>query len=247
MSSSGRVIKADQISPVSVSSFRPDDALAKIENEVALAQQKLNAERNSATAEVQAIYDKANAEGFRAGYDKGLQQGLAEQEAAYKARLTEEVNQRTDSLVRSLEAALTELASRPEQWVKGWEAQALEMVTSIAERVARKLVEADPQVITRTMHEILLMIARAPKMTIAVHPIDLQTLELQPEAWRDTIPKSAQVDIVGDPELTRGGCRVTTEHCSIDARIETQIEKLLREIVGPTSGDEESSAGSALG
>jgi flagellar assembly protein FliH len=235
------VIKADQISPVSVSSFRPDDALAKIENEVALAQQKLNAERNTATAEVQAIYDKANAEGFQAGYDKGLQQGLAEQEAAYKGRLTEEVNQRTESVVRSLELTIQDLASRPEQWVKGWEAQALDIVTSVAGRVARKMVEADPQVITRTVHEILLMIARAPKMTIAVHPVDRQTLELQPESWRDTVAKSAQIDIVSDPELARGGCRVTTEHCSIDARIETQIEKLLREIVGSKSNDEASS------
>jgi flagellar assembly protein FliH len=241
MSSSGRVIKADQISPVSVSSFRPDDALAKIENEVALAQQKLNSERNSAAAEVQAIYDKANAEGFQAGYDKGLQQGLAEQEAAYRDRLLEEVNQRTESVVRSLESALMDLASRPEQWVRGWETQALDIVTSVAGRVARKMVDADPEVITRTLHEILLMIARAPKITIAVHPVDHQTLDLQPQAWRDSIAKSAKIDIVSDPELTRGGCRVTTEHCSIDARIETQIEKLLREIVGVAKGDEKDS------
>ncbi|MBY0588260.1 hypothetical protein K2X85_13870 [bacterium] len=232
MASTGRVIKADQLAPVSVSSFRPDDALAKIQDEVSNAQRRLNEDRASATAEVQALYDQAQKEGHQAGYDKGLQQGLAEQEQAYKVRLVEEVTQRTSSVVSAIQTLVQDLSQRPAEWTKTWETQALEIVTSVAERVTRRMVQADPDTITRTLREILLMLARAPKITITVHPTDRETLEMRPEAWRDLLPKSVELDWETDPQLTRGGCRVRTEHCAIDATVETQIEKLLREILG---------------
>jgi flagellar assembly protein FliH len=232
MSNTGRVIKADQIAPVGVSSFRPDDALAKIQEEVSHAQQRLNQERASATAEVQALYDRAIQEGYQAGYDKGLQQGLAEQEAAYQNRLKEEVSQRTESAIRSLQSVMDDLSKRPASWAQSWETQAREIVVSVAERVARKVVEADPTTICRTLREILLMLARAPKITVTVHPTDRETLESRPDDWRGVISKSVPLEWVTDAKIARGGCLVQTDHCSIDARIEVQIEKLLREIVG---------------
>jgi flagellar assembly protein FliH len=234
MSGSGRVIKADQISPVSFSSFRPDDALAKIQDEVVSAQRQLDEQRTSATSEVQSLYDKATQEGYRAGYDKGLRQGLLEQEAAYKARLAEEVNQRVDSAARLLAAVAEQLSAQPVEWVKQWENRALDMVTAVAERVARKAVAADPESILRTLREVLLMLARAPKITVTVHPTDRETLELNEPFWKEVLSKSAQVEFAVDPGLTRGGCRVATEHCAVDATIETQIGKLLREIAGTT-------------
>lgn len=244
MAGAGRIIKADQVAPQSPTPFRPDDALARIEVEVQAANSKLAQDRQRATAEVQTVYDKAHVDGYRDGYEKGLQQGLSEQEAAYASRLKEEVSQRVTSVIASLEGAIADLQARPAEWVKKWEPEGTELVLSIARRVARQAVARDGEVITRTLTEILSMIARAPRITVHLHPTDLETLEMHPERWRSAVSKSTEIEFVTDESLTRGGCQVATETCTVDATVETQIDRLLAELAQVTAGDSSESGAS---
>jgi len=230
MENRGRIIKAAEMGQMRLNSFNPNDAMREVQDKIESANNQLKLERDKATAEVQALYDKAMKEGFQAGYDKGLQQGLSEQEAAYNSRLTEEIRQRTESIHAVIQKIGEDLTARPAEWVKQWEHEAMELVCSIAARVARKLVASDERTIERTLSEVLGMVARAPKITAHVHPADLETLQMHPESWQSTVGKLGAVEFLSDPNLTRGGCRIETEHCSIDASIETQIDRLLNEI-----------------
>ena len=230
MDTRGRVIKSGEMGQTRLNSFNPNDALHEVQHKIDAANSKLKLERDKATSEVQALYDKAIQEGFQAGYDKGLQQGLSEQEAAYSSRLAEEVRQRTESALALLKTVGDDLSARPAEWVRQWEPEAMELLCSIAARVARKIVDDDHQTIQRTLAEVLGMVARAPKITAHVHPSDLETLQLNTESWQATVGKMGKVEFVADPALTRGGCRVETEHCSIDATVETQITRLLNEM-----------------
>lgn len=226
----GRVIKAAEMGQMRLNSFNPNDAMKEVQEKIDSANNQLKQERDKATAEVQALFDKATKDGYQAGYDKGLQQGLSEQEAAYNSRLAEEIRQRTDSALAVIQKIGEDLTSRPAEWVKQWEPEAMELVCSIAARVARKLVASDERTIERTLSEVLGMVARAPKITAHVHPADLETLQMHPEGWQSTVGKLGTVEFLPDPNLTRGGCRIETDHCSIDAGIETQIDRLLNEI-----------------
>jgi flagellar assembly protein FliH len=227
----GRILRPEKGNQQQVASFRPDDALKRIEEEVARANSKIESDRQRATTEVQAVFDKANQEGYRAGYERGLQQGLTEQEAAYRSRLQEEIDKRTESITRTIEAAANEITRLPAEWIREWEPQAMDLIVSIASRVARKVVSSDDETVVRTLREILSMVARAPAIVVYLHPADMETVKLRSVDLQAVVGRSANIRFEAQSDLDRGGCRVETDHCQIDASVETQIARLLDEIV----------------
>ncbi len=110
----------------------------------------------------------------------------------------------------------------------------LEISVDIAQKIIKKEIEQDPQVLFNTIVDVLKTLSKEEtKVTLRVNPAEVnQTKEAVPElinmAGIDT-----KVVVLADETVTEGGCQVTTTNGIVDATLETRIEvvkKALREL-----------------
>ncbi len=159
-------------------------------------QERENAER------VKMINQQAYREGVDAGYATGAAQ--ARQEAARLAALAEQLQQELAGLEQRIAGDLVRLA------------------LTLARSLVRESLKVHPELIEAIVRE---SVRDLPPFTqgarVRLNPEDAQLLgrHLNAEGGAEWI-------IVEDPTLARGGCRVETLNCEIDASIETRWQKL---------------------
>jgi flagellar assembly protein FliH len=162
--------------------------------------------------------------GFEAGQARGLKSGLdaaAVQIAAQQAVLEQSIA----SVQRILEALATPLRDLDQ----ATEAELLRLTLSIGKQLARRELTADPsQVIAIIRDTVALLPTSARHVRVHLHPLDAVVVRAQLSAPG----QEPAWTIVEDPVASRGGCRVSTDHAQIDARIESRVAALLAELCG---------------
>lgn len=165
-------------------------------------------------------YEEAYAKGLAAGHAAGLAAGKAEYDKviAQAHAQVERLAQIIDSLAKPLEDVDAQV-----------ETELTNLALTVARQLVRRELRVDPaQVIAIIRETIALLPAAARDVRVHLHPEDAAVVRerlAEPateRAWR----------IVEDPVMTRGGCRVTTEHAQIDARLETRINEVIATILG---------------
>lgn len=171
----------------------------------------------------------------RRAYEEAYARGLEEGRAAGKAEYDKEIERLHAEMARLQEAvdALAQVCDALAEPMKDVDAQVETELTHLALAVARQLVRRelriDPaQVIAIIRETIGLLPAAARDVRVHLHPDDAAVVR---ERLAATGTERAW-SVVEDPVMTRGGCRVTTEHAHIDARLETRINTVIATILG---------------
>lgn len=171
----------------------------------------------------------------RRAYEEAYARGLEEGRAAGKAEYDKEIERLQAEMARLQEAvdALAQVCDALAEPMKDVDAQVETELTHLALAVARQLVRRelriDPaQVIAIIRETIGLLPAAAREVRVHLHPDDAAVVR---ERLAATGTERAW-SVVEDPVMTRGGCRVTTEHAHIDARLETRINTVIATILG---------------
>ena len=166
----------------------------------------------------QQAYDEAYAlaweEGRAAGYSDGLAAGA------------DELKQRTavtESLIAALQSPLSELE-------ESLESELAEMLHALVARLFRRQIQLDPDAIVGLVREAVgLLPSAANRVTVQVNPDDAERLrELLPEATDE----ATRWQIVNDPSIVAGGCRVICGQSTVDATIEARMQQLASSLVG---------------
>lgn len=101
----------------------------------------------------------------------------------------------------------------------------LEISMDIAQKIIKKNIEEDPEIILRLITEVLKSLSKEePKIKIMVNPT-------QAELTKDRIPEIAKaldmeskINISSDDTIELGGCIIQTSNGIVDATIKTQLE-----------------------
>jgi len=109
----------------------------------------------------------------------------------------------------------------------------MEISVDIAQKIIKKELESDPQLIINTIVEVLKLISKnEPKVTIKVRPQSVSFI-------KDTIPNityqygiDTKINIVSDPSIEEGGCILETNNGIVDASIDTQLEIIKKVLEG---------------
>ncbi|MEN7342261.1 MAG: FliH/SctL family protein [Pseudomonadota bacterium] len=166
----------------------------------------------------QQAYDEAYAlaweEGRSAGYDAGLSAGA------------EELERRTavaESLIGQLQAPLVDLEET-------LEAELAEMLHALVARLFRRQIQLDPDAIVGLVRDaVRLLPSAANRVSVQVSPDDAERLrELLPEATDE----ETRWQIVSDPAIVTGGCRVICGQSTVDATIEARMQQLASSLIG---------------
>lgn len=169
------------------------------------------------------LQQQAYQEGFEAGRREGREAGMAEV-SEYAQRLR----------------AICELLGGPlEELDQAVETQLLQLVTIVAQQVIRRELKANPGEIVAVVRESLAQLPVASReVRVQLHPDDAALMREalgQPggeKGWQ----------IVEDPVITPGGCRVVTEMSRIDATVESRLNALVASLLGGERQDDQPSS-----
>jgi flagellar assembly protein FliH len=229
---SSRLIKAASARSLGGSAtFNFDDLRRQCDEHIESARsqgRQLLAEAQAAADEVRR---KAHAEGLAAGQREGLAQAqeLVEARAAQvAARLTQEQLQ---TVLPAFRAAAAALEIEKDRWLATWEGAAVKLSATIAEKILRHELSRQPELAGPVVREALQLAAGQPHIKLHLHPDDLDQLK---ECGHEVVGRLAalgEATLVPDESISRGGCLIETRHGVIDARLETQIERITSELL----------------
>lgn len=170
--------------------------------------------------------EEAWAEAFadaKARLDATLKESVAEQTAAFEQART--------AVLERIDASLEERLDQLEQQLAG-------LVAAMAEKVIRRSVEDDAQVVVDVVRATIEEAVGARRFTVRVPAPDEDLVREATAELLAAADGAERLEIVPDEAIGPGGCIVETERGRFDARIETQIELLEDEIGRELGGGE---------
>ena len=184
------------------------------------------AERAKRQAEIIVRTAHSEAESIKEqAYNEGFQQGIAD-----AAKCAEE-------LIARLEHDIAEAAADRAGVVDAVEPQALKLCMEAVEKVIRHEVRTDPRVVERVVKSCLRRIKDSSEIYVRVSPEELEHVKARREELVGLAEGSREIHIVEDRRISPGGCVIETASGDLDARIETQLDKLNTKLVETMEND----------
>ncbi len=189
-----------------------------------------------AQAERRRLLDSATAEGFAAGDKAGREKGLAEgrEQGLTEARATHA--ERLSALEAAWAAALERFEAAREPMLMHARADVLALALRMGERVTKRVVEVDPRVAAAQVRAVLEMIARPSRLTLRVHPGDLAEATREAAGLASRLASARHAEVVADDAVTRGSVVASSDRGTIDASIETQLERIVAALLPGGAG-----------
>jgi flagellar assembly protein FliH len=163
-------------------------------------------------------------EAWEHGYKDGHVEGVRKGEAELKARIAE-----VDVKLAALDAIMGMLAKPLDELDQQVETELTRLALAVGKHLARRELKIDPtQIIGIIRHTVSLLPLSARRIKIHLHPDDAAIV--REKLARATGEQEWQ--LAEDPLMARGGCRVTTENSSVDARFEANVAAALVGLLG---------------
>jgi flagellar assembly protein FliH len=184
----------------------------------------LNLVRSEAAKIVQAAH--AEAEQIRR---RAEAHGRKAAEAAVERVLDEKVASRMQTLLPALDQLISQLNDARGELLNHWQCSAVHVSAAIAQRIIRRELAHDPQIPLELVAEALRLAVDSTDITLHMNPTDYENLGAQVERLAQSLSQLAPSDIVPDPEISPGGCRVQTRFGQIDLQVESQLRRIEQE------------------
>lgn len=189
------------------------------------ANEYLESVRREAAKIVQQAHQQAQEIRRRAEID-GRQAAM---DAAQKV-MDEKVGMRMNTLLPALESLITQLNDAKADWLRRWEQSAVAVAAAIAERIIRRELDRQPEIALEWIAEALRLAAGSASIKLYLNPTDHENLGSQVHQLAESMCQLAETDVVADPAVSPGGCRVETKFGEIDQQIEAQLARIQEEL-----------------
>jgi flagellar assembly protein FliH len=157
---------------------------------------------------------------------KGYADGQREIQQLVEKKLGEQLA----TLLPALAATIQEIQHAKQAWLTHWERSAVRLATAIAERIVRREIQAKPEIAIAIVRESLELAAGSATVRVLLNPKDHETLQPKADALTGEMAGLGTCELVADPEISPGGCRVETPFGTIDQQIETQLKRIEDEL-----------------
>ena len=163
--------------------------------------------------QLEALREQARSEGFQQGRAEGLAAGAKEIGAKVK---------HLDGLMRALARPFEELDDKVEHEV-------VALAMAVGRHLVRREFRTNPKQIVAVVQEALGAVpVSCRRIRLALNPEDARLVrEALPPADGDRA-----WELVEDPVIPRGGCRVHSESCEIDATLDTRVNAIIAAVMG---------------
>jgi len=200
-----------------MSKIIPKEDMEGIENwslpEVSVAGRREPTARPLTASQIEDLQQQAREEAFQQGRQEGLEAGKKE----IRAR------------VRELESLMQTLARPLEQLDSQIENELVHLALAVAKQLVRRELKADPGQVLAVVREAMAALPLAARnVRLHLHPEDA-TLVREMLALGDN---ERGWQIVEDPVLSRGGCKISSDTSQIDASVERRLHTVIANVLG---------------
>jgi len=134
------------------------------------------------------------------------------------------------TLLPALQEVEQQLRTVRDQWLKHWECQVVHLATTIAERIIRREVSLQPEITVDLVREALELATGRQQIKVRLNPHDYETLKGQLYQWTLEIDCLDPDNIIADPDIEIGSCRVDTKFGTIDQQFSSQLSRIEEEL-----------------
>jgi flagellar assembly protein FliH len=157
---------------------------------------------------------------------EGRQAALRAAEKALGAKL----DQQLKTLLPALDETIRSIEQTKQSWLNHWDKTVVGLAAAIASRVIRRELTRAPEITLELVREALELASGGGRLKLRLNPGDYESLGDRAEQLAARIHKLAPADVIADPEIRPGGCRVDTEFGAIDQQIEAQLARIEEEL-----------------
>lgn len=223
---------ADQVGRLGMRAFQLNDVLHEAKQTVASARQEAAELVEQARRQAGAIRQTAKKEGYEAGFAEGRKAGHeAGRKEAFEASRKEFAEQQA-SLIAMFGQVVDEINAKRADWWAAARQDLVELAIAIARRVVRCVGDRDREVVAAVLQEAVELAGKRSEITIRVNPADAKAARDFAEALISRQEGWKQVPVVESEEIAPGGCQVQWTGGSVDAELETQLDRITRELSG---------------
>lgn len=151
-------------------------------------------------------------------YQRGLQEGR------------EKVEQDFDAATRALLSSCQQLDTIRETIISNSSSELLEFALTIAEKILRISVREQDQTIIATIEEALQRAVKSDEFTVYIHPDDYDCVSQNSAELIAGLTGLNKVVVKRDNKVERGGAKLESDNCTIDATIASQFDLIREEI-----------------
>jgi flagellar assembly protein FliH len=183
----------------------------------------------AAREEAEALLCRAReaAEDILAGAEEAVARQVAEAAEATAATVREE---QEAVFAREIADFVQRFEDAQELALKEIAHEMTSLVAEIAEKVVYAAVAVDPEATLRAVREALGELGAGGRVRVCVPEEDEAAVSEQRAALFGVLRETAEIQIVPDARLHRGGCVVQTDKGEVDARLETRLASVREEI-----------------
>ncbi|NIL96997.1 MAG: hypothetical protein GTO53_05755 [Planctomycetales bacterium] len=130
----------------------------------------------------------------------------------------------------ALNALLERLDKSHQRWRAEAEREVVQLAFALAERIVRRELERETDIPLDLLQEALELAGRGTRLRVAMHPTDLRVHQDEIRRLTATMRPTAEVEVVGDQHVERGGCIVETPDGLIDQSATAQLRRIREEL-----------------
>ncbi len=164
------------------------------------------------------LREQAEARGYKEGFEKAAVD--ADQKLKAEAEL------RAKDSLKLIRQAVQQLHTVHEQWMKEYAQSLSTIALAAAQRVLRRELESDPQLIVNWAEEALRSTRSATRLTLAVHPETLAQLGRQLDQLLASPDLPEQTQVEPDESVAPGEVVVRQTGGEIHAGLQAQLKRL---------------------
>lgn len=229
---SQRLLKANDLRALgSKVAFNFEDLRRSCDQHVEFARQQARQLVESAQAEAAVIRQQAVEAGRQSGQAEGLikAEELIEQKVAERLELR--VAERIGAALPALEAAAKSLEVERDRWLTDWESTAIHLCIAVAEKILRAKLDVEPERGRQLVLDAVRKATGNAKLQMRLNPKDLASLGDGGEEIVCSVAACGEAVLIADESISAGGCVIETGHGVVDARLETQLERIASELI----------------
>lgn len=202
-----------------VAEERVKEATIESNNLLEEAEQQIDAWWLQKREEDQMIAEAARQEGFARGFAEGHEQ------------VKHELAQQWEGKLQEAAQLLQSAYEMKEQIIQEAEPFLVELSCSIAEKIVGKQLADTNDLALELIRKSLSRRREQGVITLCVSPSQLSFVQAAREELQLSIDSQAELQILPDSTITDHGCVIRSAFGSIDARIDTQLEEIKRELL----------------
>lgn len=231
-SESTRLLKANDVRELgSRIAFNFEDLKQRCDDYIEQTRTKARQMLLDAEAETERIRKATVAEARTQGFDAGVAAAEAEWDRKLRAKAEQLAAESLDSVLPAMKQTADQMVAERDRWIAHWEAAGVRMSAAIAKRLIRRHIDADPSIVTGMLSEALQLAAGTPHLRLRLNQHDIDLLGGVAEEVVRSMATCKQAEILADNTIDPGGCIIETQHGTIDARIDTMLDKICDELV----------------